>query len=571
MRASLALHACILVWTSALCGMTLVLADHGQPSGSRYINSIGVPLPSDAAPPSEQVVRSFQVDNTYMEWFRTIYKGTYGLRKIAEPLIRLDKNFNLLPAGAERWEASPDGRTWYFYIRRGLEFSDGRPLTAHDWVFTFRRGADPKNAYDVEWYYRPIKNWGAVVAGKKPLDALGVRTIDDYTLAIDTETVCAYLPDLLIDSWVSPRHAIQKYGDAWSTKPETSIASGPFYLAEWSKGNQIVLKANPKYHGPAKPYIEVLIAKLYTLSARPPVLAAYEADEVDYADILSQAERGRILSDPVLRTELHSFTDFATYYLTMNTYVGVFTNKKVRQAFSHAIDRDALTRSALQGFAIPAYSMLPPGFPAAASDRLRTFQRYDPALARQCLTEAGYPGGRGFPPVELWVRADSRPVNDAGEAVQAMLKQNLGIDVTVRVMEVKTFMDAINSHRLQLGLVRFGFDFVDPSSLMNLWLSSGRHAWRHDLFDRLVVQAGAVVGDPARRMALYHQAERILVEDVGGVFLWHSTLNQMWKSKIRGDALEANQFGYRAWRGDQVGDTSTTIYITKPSSVVGKR
>ena len=96
-------------------------------------------------------MRLFQLDNTYMEWFRTIYKGTYGHRIIAEPLIRFDKDFNLIPAAANSWEPADDGLGWYFYLRDDLEFSDGKPLTAHDYVFTLRRGADPDNAYDVEW------------------------------------------------------------------------------------------------------------------------------------------------------------------------------------------------------------------------------------------------------------------------------------------------------------------------------------------------------------------------------------------------------------------------------------
>ena len=159
--------------------------------------------------------------------------------------------------------------------------------------------------------------------------------------------------------------------------------------------------------------------------------------------------------------------------------------------------------------------MLPPGFPAEATEALQPVQRYDPALGRKLLAEAGYPDGKGFPRVEMWVRRDVRPVHEAGEAIHAMIKQNLGIDLVVRNMEVKIFMDAINSHQLPLGLVRFGADFIDPSSLMNLWLSSGRHAWRHDRFDQLVVQAGGVVGDYEARMDVYRQAERILVEEVG--------------------------------------------------------
>ena len=546
-----------------LAGIAGLLAQPASPRLGHTVNSVGVTLPPDAAPPSEQIFRSFQPNNNFMEWFRTIYKGVYGHTIIQEPLMRMNKDFELIPAAAESWEPSSDGLTWTFHLQKGMTFTDGRPLTAHDYVFTFRRGADPKNAYDVEWYYRPIKNWGAVVTGKLPLDSLGVQAVDDYTLAVKTEAVCAYLPQLLIDSWVSPRQAIEKYGDAWSTRAETSIASGPFYLAEWVKGDRIVLKANPHYHGPSKPYLETIIARLYALSAHPPILSAYEADEVDYADILSQAERGRVLSDPIMHDELHPFTDFATYYLSMNTSEGVFTDQRVRQAFAHAIDRDALAKSALQGFAIPAYTMLPSGFHAGDPESLKSFQSFNPVLARKLLADAGYPGGRGFPPVELWVRADSKPVNDAGEAIQAMLIQNLGVVLEMRVMEIKTFMDALNSHRLQLGLVRFGFDYVDPTTLMNLWVTGGRHTWTNRLFDQLMRQAGAVVADPQRRMGLYHEAERLLVEEAGGIFLWHSVLNQMWKSKVKGESLEPNKAGYRAWRVDQIGNTSPTIYIAR--------
>ena len=543
----------------------VLMSADGQQAGSPYVNSIGVVLPADAAAPSAQSVRTFQLDHTYMEWFRTIYKGTYGMRIIQEPLIRLDKAFNLLPAAAERWWPSEDGLTWYFAIRQGMQFSDGRPLTAHDYVYTLRRGADPKNAYDAEWYYRPIKNWGEVVGGRLPLDSLGVHALDDYTLAIATEERCAYLPDLLVDSWVSPRQAIEKYGDAWSTDAKTSIASGPFYLAEWTKADRVVMKANPHYHGPAKPYLETLIGKLYTETTPPPMLASYEANEVDHVRITNQAELARIKTEPNLENELHAFTDFDTYYLTMNTFRPPFDNLKVRQAFSHAIDREAICRSALQGFAIPAYSMLPPGFPASSSEAFKPIQGYDPALARKLLAEAGYPDGRGFPRTEMWIRRDVRPVHDAGEAIHAMVRQNLGIDLVLRNMEIKTFMDALNSHNMPIGLVRFGYDFVDPSSLMNLWLSMGRHAWKNDFFDRQVGYAGTIVNDRKERMDAYQVAERMLVEEVGGLFVWHTVLNQMWKSKVKGEALEPNRFGYSAWRGEQVGNTAFTLYIAQQS------
>ena len=264
----------------------------------------------------------------------------------------------------------------------------------------------------------------------------------------------------------------------------------------------------------------------------------------------------------MLKHELNTFTEFNAYYLTMNTYDGIFSDLRVRQAFSHAIDRDAITRSALQGLATPAYSMMPVGFPAA-NPALRTVQRFDPDLARQKLAEAGYPGGKGFPPVEMWLRGgESGPTQDAMEGIQAMLKQNLGINIAVRNVERKIFMDALNGHTLELGLVPYGYDYVDASNLLSLWMSNGRHAWRSDRFDQLVVQGGTIVGDSDRRQAIYQEAERILVEEVGAVFLWHSQTNQIWKSNISGDAIAPNIHGYRAWRWDQVQNLSTTIYFT---------
>ena len=559
------IHTVSIILACLLVGLTYALTE-GEGTGSRrYVNSRGVELPPGAAPPEKQVVRSFLLEGTYQEWFRTVYKAMHGQRLIAEPLMRVDKNFHLLPAAAERWEPSEDGLTWFFYLRKGLVFSDGKPLNAHDYVYTFRRGADPDNAYDFEWYYRPIKNWAAVVRRDVPLDSLGVHAIDDYTLAVETEDVCTYLPHLLIYSWVSPRQAVEKYGDVWSTKPETSISSGPFYLDEWSKADRMVLKANPAYYGPAKPYLEMFIGYLHNQATQPPKLPAYEADEIDFTLITSQAELSRIKTDSRMKDELNSFTQFGTFYLTMNTYSGLFSDLRVRQAFSHAIDRKAIMKSALQGLAIPAYAMLPPGFPAASSD-LSHIQRYDPELARQWLAEAGFPDGKGFPRTEMWLRGgESGPTKDAMEGIQAMLRQNLNINIDVRNIERKIFMDALNNHTLELGLVPYGYDYVDPSNLLSLWMSNGRHAWRSALFDRMIVEAGTIVGVPDRRRQLYQDAERILVEDVGAVFLWHNQVNQIWKSNIKGDALEPNKDGYRAWRWDQVQNLSTTIYFTDES------
>ena len=546
-----------------------LLADATPQRTGPYVNSLGIPLPPDAAPPEEQVHVEFTEGKTYMERFRTNYKGSAGMHLIAEPLTRIDHHFDLMPAAAERWDVSADGLIWTFYLRPGMVFSDGSPLNAHDYVYTFRRGADPKNAYDAEWYYRPIKNWGAVVERRLPLDSLGVHAVDDLTLKVSSEDPAPYLPALLSYSWVSPRRAIEEYGDAWSTRPETSLSSGPYKLTEWTKGNRIVLTLNTTYRGPARPYLEKIIYKLFTMAAQPPFLAAYEAGESDFTGLTSQAEVARMKESSDAETVLNQYTDFMTYYLTFDTKHSIFKDRLVRQAFSHAIDREALCRSALRDMGVPAYAFMPTGFPSASEEQLTSVQRYDPVLARKLLAEAGYPDGKGFPVMEMWLRNESLAQRTAAEAIQALLKRTLNVQIEVRNMEAKVFMDALNSHTLPLAMVPYQYDYVDPTGLMGIWMSDGRHAWNNQSFDRLMRQANSTVGDDAERTRLYQEAERVLVEEVAGVFLWHPRINQIWRSSMGGSALGVNRYGQRAWRGDQLQNLSISLYVKKRTGATG--
>ena len=535
----------------------------GPANGPRYVNSIGVPLPADALPPERQTLRVFSESRPYNEWFRTVYKGAAGKYIIAEPLTRTNRDFVLRGGAAERWEMSEDGLVWTFRLRPGQQWSDGRPLTAHDYVFSLRRGADPENAYDFGWYYQPIRNWQAVVARDVPLDSLGVWASDDLTLHVATDDPTPHLPLLLTYSWVSPEHAVRKYGDTWSTRPETCISSGPFVMVEWTKGERMVYEANPMYRGADKPYLERLIYKMFNLTTPPPRLPAYEAGEIDFTDVENQAELARLLSDDNLSGQVHTWPNFWTHYLFFDVTKPPFNDRRVRLAMSLAIDRAAICRSALKGFAIPGYAMLPPGFPAYAGDIYEESQRYDPERARRLLAEAGYPDGRGLPELDMWLRNEIAMHRDAAEGLQAMLSRNLNVKVEVRNVENKVFMDGLNNHTLTFGLVPYEFDFVDPSNLLGLWRSNGRHNWNNAAFDALMTAADAEVRDPDHRMALYREAERLLVEDVAGVFLWHRQRAQVWKPYLKGSALEPNAAGFRTWRGDQVMSSSITLYLAE--------
>ncbi|MBT5876933.1 MAG: peptide ABC transporter substrate-binding protein [Candidatus Latescibacteria bacterium] len=513
-------------------------------------NALGRLLPSDAAPLDQQRMRLFEIDGTYMEWFKTIYKRSPATDLISEPLVRVNRDYEIIPAGAMSWEASPDGNAWYFHLRPNMQWTDGRPFTAEDYVYTFKRGADPANAYDFEWYYRTIKNWQNVVTRKMPLDSLGVRAVDDVTLEVRTEQPVPYLPYNLAQSWASPRQAVEKYGDEWSTKPEWSVSSGPFMLSEWYKNERIVLNINPDYRGAAPPYLEQVIFNVFSQAGLPQMLAAYESGEVDMIALAGQAALGRVRSDPVMRDELHTMVNFVTFYLTMDTYNPPFDNLKVRQAFSHAVDRQALLRSALKDIGVEAYSMLPPGFPGSDPSAFEEVQDFDPQRARELLAEAGYPDGQGFPTVDIWLRTlDSHSTRTPAEAIQAMLSDALNIKVGIRAIERKVFTDGLNNHEITLALVPYSQDYPDPSNLLGLWLSGGRHAWHDDDFERLVREGNEFMGPTADRFEIYQAAERRLVEDVGGIFIWHPVEHRLWKSYFSSPDLMPNRRGDEVWSG----------------------
>ncbi|MYK97288.1 MAG: hypothetical protein F4014_00325 [Gemmatimonadetes bacterium] len=284
-----------------------------QPGPPGLVNSVGVTLPPDAAPPEHQHLRTFELNNRFMDRAVSSYQKIFGFAITNEPLTRVDRDFNLLPAAATHWEVTEDGLTWIFYLQQDLIFGDGRPVTAYDYEDSFHRWADPKTGFDFEWYYRPIKNWGEVVAGRMPLDSLGVEALDEHTIAFTTTQPTPYAPELLNYSWVTPTHLFEKYGPAWSTRAETHMGSGPFRLKEWTINDRIVLEPSPTYRGPNKPFLERITAQLFNAAAQPPYLAAYEAGEVDYIVLSNQAEINRVKSNRALTDHMNTYVDYQTY------------------------------------------------------------------------------------------------------------------------------------------------------------------------------------------------------------------------------------------------------------------
>ena len=323
---------------------------------------------------------------------------------------------------------------------------------------------------------------------------------------------------------------------------------------------------NKNYTGKVKQFIEHLY---FTFSSDTTgEFRAYQNGEVDMSQYFSPADISLISADPELDKEYHpGYGDFRTFYLGFNTLEKPFNDIKVREAFAKAIDRDSIITNIVKRQGNPAYSFLMPGFPDSTSDVLKNedVNKFDVTAAKQLLADAGYPEGKGFPALELWLRNESDLNKAIAGAIASMLKENLGIDVQVSNKETKLFMDTLNSHKLPFYFLSYGFDYLDPSNMLGIWVSGGRHAWKNPQFDQLVTDATSLVGDNAKRDQEFKDAEKILVDDVGGIFIYHLTPGNIYKPYMKGSELDPDKTGVAAWHWpntESVGMLLYTLYVS---------
>ncbi|MEE2709071.1 MAG: peptide ABC transporter substrate-binding protein, partial [Gemmatimonadota bacterium] len=523
---SVTCHICHTFSLLLLCMMLIPVACSedapGDAEGSRTAGS-GRPLPDDAAPSTYQIFRSVQAEPHTLDLSLDAYAAG-DLIHIFETLVVVHPNMELRPGAADRWEPNEDGTAWTFYLREGNKWSDGRPVTAHDFEYSFKRMLDPKEAGNYAFVYYDIVGARDFNAGKsEDQESVGIRAIDDHTLVIDLLKPTPYLPNLLafVTAIPVPRWQVEKFGQKW-TQGNNSISTGPYMVGEWLPGQYITYIPNLDYSGPYKGYLDQI---QWLFSGDPTALLnAYENDEID-VHALSAIELGRIEQDAKLNKELVRSHSNTTWYLFFKTATAPFNDQRVRQAIAHSVDRDILTKTVMKGAGIPAYTMMPPGMKDHLQMDFSNYQAYDPSKGQKLLADAGFPDGRGFPKMELWLRGADVLQLQVAQAIQGMLKEKLGIDVTIQNQETHVYFDNMYRYDIPFSLIAFNQDFADPVNMISqVWRSRdvgfGRHDWKNVTFDRLVDQADSEMTAENRR-GLYREAQRVLAEDAGGVFLYY--------------------------------------------------
>ena len=535
----LALMAVLIMVTAAGCVAPAAPASEMPETDMMdVVSSGGVTLPDDAAPLDQQVFRSAGIEGKHFDTMRNEYEG-FAYEATIEQLAKMGPEGEWHPAAADSWELSEDGRTWTFHLRQDAKWSDGVPVTADDWVYSFRRYLNPEMANVYAWFLFDLENGEAYNKGEVDVEELGVLKIDDHTFSITTTVPIPYY--MFKINWHAapvPRHMVEEHGDDWANDPATAPSNGPYRIAEWNRGKNVIFTPNPHYTGrfPAtfEQRIQVIIPEVGA-----PRLQMYQAGDIDGGVGVTGDDLVQVLADPQLSKEAYISVMNRGVYIYMNQRTPPFDNILVRQAFAHAVDRTALCDSVMRGTCIPAHGFLPKDFPCERNDdpELIAFQNFDPEVAADLLAQAGYPGGEGFPELTIYTK-EGEFIREA-EAIQRMLADNLGVKITPQNVERALYVDQMRNGELKVALNRWGADFIDPSNFVDWWddpAASYFTGWTDEEYRNLIDTARPMAMS-TERCDLYHGALKILARDAIGVFVMNPVQAVLYKDYVAGLTL----------------------------------
>ena len=437
------------------------------------------------------------------------------VRQVFESLLTFDKDLKPGPGAASSYEVSQDGKTYTFHLKQGAKYSDGQPVKAQDFEYSFKRLLDPATAAEYASLFTDAGIVGAAEfnANKGTVDNVGVKATDDNTLQIQLQNPIGYLPDLVALPVVPPlrQDIIQKNGDGWAHDPPTYIGNGPFKMTEWVHQDHMTFVANPNYVG-TKPTLQKLTFLMVGDSEAD--YAAYRNNERDWA-LVPDADVKAVRSDGQLAGQAVDYTELTTFWLIMNNARQPLDNVNVRRAISKGIDRNLLIRDIAAGVGKPATSMIPPGMPGYQPDLGKDID-FDPAGAKQLLAQAGYSDLATFPQIHFRY-ANTSANQSRVEFIQGQLKQNLGLTIVLEPMEQKAYQAAYREKDYDLAWGGWSADYPDPqnwmASLFGCNASNNKYNYCNQQFDQ-ASQKGDTGSDQNQRMQAYAQAQQILVQDV---------------------------------------------------------
>ena len=433
-------------------------------------------------------------------------------------LVALDTDLRLVPDLAESWEISPDGTVYTFKIRPDATFHDGKAVTAHDFKWSIERAADPRTASPVaDIYLNDIVGVEDVFEGRA-MEISGIQVIDDRTIQFTIDSPKAYFLAKLTypTAYVLDRENVEAGGSTWTDTPN---GTGPFRLKEYRIGERIVLERFESYTR-GQPGVSTILMNL----AGGQNMAMYENDEIDFTGVgLYDLERVLDPSEALNRELVVAPPDFSISYIGFNAQIAPFDDANFRKALNHAIDKELIATEVLSELLTPAYGILPPGFPGY-NPELEGLT-FDPELAKQLLAQSDYADPETRPRIVVTVPGRGGTIGLDLEVILQMWQQVLGVEVEIQQVEWATYLEDLNKQKYQAyaGL-GWSADYPDPQDFLDILFhteSGLNHGAFSDLEIDVVLEEARVEPDANRRIALYRQAEEMIVQAAAWVPLWY--------------------------------------------------
>ena len=433
-------------------------------------------------------------------------------------LVSFDTSLNIIPDIAESWDISENGQVYTFFLRNNAVFHDGKKVTAADFKWSFERAANPETASSVaETYLGDIKGVANVLSGKTT-EITGIRVLDDATLEIEIDAPKAYFLAKLTypTAYVLDQYNVETGGRNWTDNPN---GTGPFKLIDYKIGERIILQRHDLYHlEPAK------LFKIQMNLAGGSSMAMYENDEIDITGIgMLDLERIKDPIDPLNSDLVIGNPGFSISYIGFNSEIEPFDDAKFRKALTYAIDKEMIAREIYTDLVIPAYGILPPGFPGF--NRELKGLKYNEILARKLLSESKYANVDTRPRITVTVPGTGGSANTDLEVIMNMWEEILGVEVAIQQVEWATFLSDLDEKRFQMFAgIGWEADYPDPQDFLDILFHTNSEnnqlSYSNYEVDSLLERA-RIETDVEERIAMYQSAEQLIINDAPLIPLWY--------------------------------------------------
>lgn len=432
-----------------------------------------------------------------------------------EGLLRMDADGRAGPGVAESWEISGDGLVYRFRLREDARWSDGAPVTAQDFVNSWRRTLEPATGslYNYQLHY--LKNGAAFSSGEiTDFSQVGVRAVDERTLEVELASPTPFFLELCAFPTLFPVRTdlIDAVGDDW-VKPANIINNGPFLLESWRINDRIRLRRNPQYWDAKNVALETV--DILPISKANTAFNFYASGGADL--IMDKGLAPPSLLDELMRRpDFHAAPFLGTYFLRFNVTRAPFDDVRVRRAFSMVIDKEAIVRRITRAGEEAASGFVPPGLPCFEGGE---GLRHDPEEARKLLAEAGFPGGTGFP-LSTYLYSEGELNEAIAVELQSVWRRELGVNVALARQEWKVYLNSLSSLDYSIARSSWVGDYPDPNTFLDMFITgsgNNRTGWSDEEYDGLIAKA-ARERSATERMRTLESAENLLVREAVPIF-----------------------------------------------------